>query len=112
MKYSRVIPRDLFNEGNLLKCYGRLYINLEYLGLNELLWHDGNAFQIEQGPSGELTLANVKLIVRGTPCLIWRPLNARDPYPLYLADIEYDEEIEIFDITGEFSPQMIDYLQR
>ncbi len=27
--YARVIPRDLFNEANLLKCFGNLYLRLE-----------------------------------------------------------------------------------
>ncbi len=29
MTYKRVIPRDLFNEANLLKCYGALWIALD-----------------------------------------------------------------------------------
>lgn len=29
MSYFRVIPRDLFNEASLLKCYGRLAILLD-----------------------------------------------------------------------------------
>lgn len=28
-RYIRVVPRDLFNEGDLLKCYGRLWILLD-----------------------------------------------------------------------------------
>jgi hypothetical protein len=31
MGYTRVIPRDLFNEANLLKCIGGLYIALEHV---------------------------------------------------------------------------------
>ncbi len=49
MAYLRVIPRDLFNEGNLLKCLGRIYINLESLpGISAELVETGGPFHIEQ----------------------------------------------------------------
>ena len=37
MSYPRVIPRDLFNEASLLKCYGQVYLKLEELGLLEIV---------------------------------------------------------------------------
>ena len=44
--YNRVIPRDLFNEANLLKCMGQLYLCLEAANLKYVyLEHDGDAFQ-------------------------------------------------------------------
>lgn len=77
MNYARVIPRDLFNEANLLKCYGRLALEVD-------LEHDGGAFDIQQDPaSGALHVANVRLVVRGREVPLFRPLNSREPWPLW-----------------------------
>ncbi|KVP16903.1 hypothetical protein [Burkholderia ubonensis] len=112
MSYRRVIPRDLFNEANLLKCYGRIYINLETADVQDVeLEHDGGAFDVQQDiGSGGLYVANVTLKVRGKACRLYRPLNSRDTWPLFLID-EHEEEIPVFSDDGSFSPEMTDYLR-
>lgn len=112
MSYTRVIPRDLFNEASLLKCYGRIYINLETAGLLDIeLEHDGEAFDIRQDPSsGGLFVANVRLMVRGEECKLHRPLNSREAWPLYMTDANY-EEIPVFAEDGSFSAEMEDFLR-
>lgn len=109
MAYTRVIPRDLFNEANLLKCYGQLYLGLEHLGMEGCLQHDCQAFQIEQSEAdGSLTVANVTLTVRGQICSLSRPLNSRREYPLYLQN--GDDVIEVFANHGQLSDEMLDFL--
>lgn len=110
--YLRVIPRDLFNEANLLKCYGRIYLLLETMNIDGVsLEHDGEAFDVDQNPSsGGIFLRNVKLIVHGYAPDIERPLNARSSWPLYLTTSN-DEEISVFDDNGDFTPDMLTYLQ-
>jgi len=112
MSYKRVIPRDLFNEASLLKCYGRIYLNLETADLPDVeLEHNGGAFDVQQDlGSGGLSVANCLLKVRGRVCRLYRPLNSRDDWPLYLAD-ENDEEIEVFAEDGSFSSEMTDFLR-
>lgn len=112
MSYRRVIPRDLFNEANLLKCMGRLYINLETAGLpHVVLEHDGKAFDVQQDPgSGDLSVANVVLKVAGQPLRLQRRLNSREPYPLYLVD-EHDEEIEVLAEDGTFSAEALAFFR-
>lgn len=112
MSYLRVIPRDLFNEANLLKCYGRIYINLELENLPDVeLEHNNGAFDVRQDPGdGSLYLANVKLVVRGTVCRLRRPLNSRDGWPLYLVDDE-DGDMEVFNEDGSFTQGMLDFLR-
>lgn len=95
MSYLRVIPRDLFNEANLLKCIGRL----------TLLIHDGklpgwsfehedyfdDGFIIEQnGHDGSLYLRSIDFFYKGHLVTFSRPMNSRQPYPL------------VEDTTGEF----------
>lgn len=110
MTYTRVIPRDLFNEADLLKCYGRLWILLDEnrghvaeLGEQEQL--PGAPFEIWQDESdGSLTVVNVPLRVRGVDWQLCRPLNARAAWPLY-AHSPMGEEYRVFDLDGNISPE-------
>lgn len=108
MSYFRVIPRDLFNEGNLLKCYGRLWINLENMALEHLLQHtDAEAgFNVMQDDSGFTYLSNVKL----DDFILYRPVNSREPWPLYA--LYNDEEYSVFDEHGNFDKMFKDLLKR
>jgi hypothetical protein len=110
MSYNRVIPRDLFNEANLLKCYGQLYLKLEELNIpGVLLEHSGEAFDVWQNPDdGSTTVVNIELMKGGdgdTRMIgLYRPMNSREPWPLY-AMLDY-EEVAVFNddgsLTGEF----------
>lgn len=114
MSYQRVIPRDLFNESSLLKCYGRLSILLgETAGHRARLIHDGAPFAISQDPSdGSITISNVHLIVSDAlqsifteHVRLYRPLNSREPWPLYAMRAD-DEEVAVFDDQGWLTDQM------
>lgn len=111
MSYTRVIPRDLFNESSLLKCYGRIYINLEFANSHDAeLLHDGSAFEVEQDDdSGAISITNVSLRVRGAAYALYRPLNSRETWPLYL--LNGDTEIEVFNGDGSFSADMLVFLR-
>lgn len=109
MSYIRVIPRDLFNEANLLKCYGRLYICLER-DFGELVHMGGEdgleRFDIVQRTDDGWTyIANIPLTVRGVSYRLVRPLNSREPWPLYAEEIGNPDAdpIEVFDADGELS---------
>lgn len=110
MSHTLVIPRDLFNEANLLKCYGRIYLNLETADQPDVeLEHDGEAFDVQEDfGSGGLFLANVKLKVRGSTCHLFRPLNSREDWPLYFLD-DIEEEIAVFAKDGSFSSEMLNF---
>jgi hypothetical protein len=105
--YTREIPRDLSNEANLLKCCGRIYINLETAGLSDVaMEHDGAAFDVQQeSGSGDIFVANIKLTIKGKEYRLYRRLNSRESWPLYLID-ENNEELDVFADDGSFSPEM------
>lgn len=106
MSYLRVIPRDLFNEGNLLKCYGQLYLELEKLRMEDCLEHhaDKDQFRIRQNDDdGSLTIQNVILVVRGRQVHLRRPLNARSSYPLWA--IVEDDELQVFNSDGTLTDE-------
>lgn len=107
MSYLRVIPRDLFNEANLLKCYGQLYLNLDRLGLQECLEHhaDDGPFRIKQWEEdGSLSVQNVILNLHGRQVRLYRPLNAMSPYPLWA--IIGERELQVFNTDGTFTDEM------
>lgn len=112
MSYARVIPRDLFNEANLLKCLGKIYINLETAGMCDVeLEHDNEAFDVHMDDSsGALFVRNVVLMVRGNPCRLVRPMNSREAWPLMMVGDD-DEETPVFDSEGNFSPEMLAFLR-
>lgn len=115
MTYQRVIPRDLFNEANLLKCYGKLWLLLEKLNLPHVKFElEGDTFEIEQGwEDGHTYIDNLKLMV-GHPYATWhplsRPLNSRDAWPLYVTHYDRDD-IAVFTDTGELTEEFLSLLQ-
>lgn len=111
MSYLRVIPRDLFNEADLLKCLGQLWLHLDMLADGSTVLgdadgeHDGAPFDIQQDEgSGALTVANLPFFIGGRPYRLTRPLNARAKWPLYATD-EEDGETRVFDEEGNLSPE-------
>ena len=114
MSYERVIPRDLFNEANLLKCLGKVFINLEnkpFGDINTELLHDGKPFDIQQNPEdGSTFCSNVVLLKNGNNIPMFRPLNSRRDWPLMCCDNDGDE-IFIFDDFGQFSYEFVEFLK-
>lgn len=117
MTYIREIPRDLFNEANLLKCYGQIWLNLEKLprapAALQKAGKSSDEFVIVQDSSdGSTWILNVHLVVRGDRCTLRRPLNSREPWPLYLTIPGTETEIDVFNRDGSFSPDMREFLER
>lgn len=105
--YRRVIPRDLFNEANLLKCYGQIYIRAEHEEETAVeLEHDGEPFEIVMDAAdGSLSIANVQVAVNHQYVTISRPLNSREPWPIYA---EYEgTTVSVFDQNGMFTEEFL-----
>lgn len=85
INYLRVVPRDLFNEADLLKMLGKVVIFI--MEKAELPWeyeHDNNPFQIAQDDSdGSIECVNIKFFIGGHPVRFKRPLNCREPWTMY-----------------------------
>jgi hypothetical protein len=110
MNYIRVLPRDLFNEANLLKCLGQLWIAIDGLDGAGFLVDDVSRFEIEQDQNdGSLYVANLLFALRARLVHLSRPLNSRAPWPLYLAipeDPDFDV-IAVFNDDGSLSDDML-----
>lgn len=111
MTYKRVMPRDLFNEANLLKCYGKLWLHLErhpYASLD--FTHGPEEFMIYQYPDGDIAVGNVQLVVGGTTVELRRPINSREDWPLY--GYHDDHEYEVFTDAGQLHNDFLALLSR
>lgn len=116
MSYRHVIPRDLFNEANLLKCYGQLWILLDTKSYPNVILEypqEGEiaTFDIRQNESsGGIYIRNVHLMVGGQYVHLERPLNSREKHPLYATTWD-DDVVAVFDKNGDLSEEMHKLLQ-
>lgn len=103
----RVLPRDAFNDANLLKCIGKLTMAFEDGELTQLaMSYDGEAFDIQQNPNdGSTYISNIEFMVNNDFIQFYRPMNSRDNWPLY-ADIN-DETLEVFNDDGTFTREFL-----
>lgn len=124
MSYTRVIPRDLFNEANLLKCLGQLYLKLEqgYQRIAELEFdaEQSETFDIQRNDdSGDIYVDDIKLKIFRSPLnaglpwyhTLFRPINSREPYPLWLTTSWNTDPIQVFNPDGELSNDMVTWLK-
>ena len=115
MSYNRVIPRDLFNEANLLKCFGKLFCGLEKLNSKFTLEFDDSdeeRFDVQQDiDDGSLYIRNIHLQDKdGNRVKLFRPLNSRLEYPLVAVNSS-NEEVFVFDDDGWFSEEFMKILK-
>lgn len=101
MSYIRVLPRDLFNEASLLKCLGQLWLLVD--GKAPTAQFDVEAveevFHVIQDPSdGSIYVANLPFSMGGRRAHLSRPLNSREPWPLYISFPGHPE----IDVTAVF----------
>jgi len=117
MSYTRVIPRDLFNEAKLLKCLGQLALLItdglgvpRGLTLDHDIFGDRAGFQIEQDQTdGSIYCANMELNYQGRLIGLRSPLNSRDAFPLQF--IRGDESGSVFDDKGKLSHDFVSMLK-
>ncbi len=115
MSYTRVIPRDLFNEAKLLKCLGKICLDHHdnYKLLNKVtVTHENEAsgFQIEQDENdGSIFISNLYFFdVNGTPLQFSTSLNSRENWPLIL---EYkNETYNVFTDNGNYSEEFKEFM--
>ena len=100
MKYNRVLPRDAFNDANLLKCIGKITLDIEDGNLKNWQYHfDGDNFEILQNENdGSTFVSNITFWYKSQQIELYRPLNSREDWPLMaIIDGEY---CDIFDEHG------------
>lgn len=112
MSYIRVIPRDLFNEANLFKCLAQLEILTDNPNINARVeirrGFEWDGFGVRQYQMDGSIEANNVMVYVGRYSYVhhFRPLNSRQPWPLYVR-IEQDD-IEVFTDDGKLSPAFLE----
>lgn len=110
MSYVRVIPRDLFNEANLLKCLGQLVLLLERRDHTAFLDEPigSSPFRIEQdSASGAISVTNLPFTIQRKPWRLTRPLNSRQPWPLYAESEDGEQCVAVFEEDGLFTQEFL-----
>ena len=107
--YTRVIPRDLFNEAKLLKCMGRLcLLILDNQTPVQMESKDtGEPFKIALLDEGVLTITNVEILINDKPYQFQTTYNCKSNYPLFLVH-DYCE-YQVFNDDGTLNDEFINF---
>lgn len=102
MTYTRVLPRDAFNEAKLLKCIGKLTLMIEDGELPAWHYHyDGEPFNIIQDASdGSISVANISFWRNKKSVRVFTPLNSKEAWPALFVD--GDDEYYLFNETDSY----------
>lgn len=108
--YSRVIPRDFFNESKLLKCMGQLSLKIHDgevpEGIAISIDSSGEPFDIRQDHDS-IYVSNYEVTVNNVPVTMKTTYNSKAPFPL-MCEHEYNE-CEVFDDTGNFTSDFVNF---
>lgn len=108
--YTRVIPRDFFNESKLLKCMGRLSIKiLDFMlpvGIDISIEESGEPFDIRLDDSGYLYVINCPVSINDTIVTMKTNYNSKNNYPFY-CELDYEDTL-VFDEEGNFTEEFIE----
>ena len=109
--YTRVIPRDLFNEAGLLKSLGRLVIALgETDGhVARFAQEQLDGFDVSQDPSdGSIEVTNLDFMIGGERWALRRSLNSRASYGLWA--VLGDEEVDVLEEDGTLTADFLELI--
>jgi hypothetical protein len=114
-RYTRVVPRDMMNEGNLLKCLGGFKIRLDEIHEHNAYIEEGNhdeGFDICQDESsGSIHLRGFRLFIDDEEWLLERSLNIKESWPLLARSTDGEEtEVYVFNDDGSLSDDLLDLI--
>lgn len=104
--YTRVLPRDAFNEAMLLKCIAFLTLHIENNYFTDLAYDfDGEAFNVVQSEDGSISVANLEFMQASTGDRIefYTAMNARASFPLEC--IVNDDYVDVFHPNGDYTDE-------
>lgn len=108
--YTRVIPRDFFNEAKLLKCMGILSLKILDSQLPEgieiEIEENYDPFEVNLTDDGILFVSNYNVVINGTPVFVGTRYNSKSNLPFVLV-VDYTE-YEIFSEEGKFTDEFIE----
>ncbi len=115
-RYTRVIPRDLFNESKLLKCLGQLVLKIgndRFAADHLTVSHTGaeRGFIIGQDASDAgLYCVNLNVWCYGQRLIFRSNYNSQSPYPFVVMPPDQGE-ISVFTDDGEFASEFLTFVE-
>lgn len=109
--YTRVIPRDFFNEAKLLKCMGLLSLKVldGQIPCEISIEESGDPFNIQLSDEGSLYVCNYVILVKGYDLRFKTTYNSKSNYPFYC---EYDyTDYQVFDESGNWHSEFIEFIK-
>ncbi len=108
--YTRVIPRDFFNEAKLLKCMGQLALKIldGQTPCKIEIEDNGDPFNIELDEDGSLFVSNYPVLVKGISYRFKTTYNSKSPFPFYMEHNYCD--FQVFDDKGEFHTDFLEFV--
>lgn len=107
--YTRIIPRDFFNEAKLLKCMGVLALKILDAQLPEGITieieESGEPFNIMLTDCGSLLVDNYPITVNGEPYTFKTTYNSKSNFPFF-CDVD-GEDVQVFNEDGNFDEEFI-----
>lgn len=116
MTYQRVLPRDLFNEAKLLKCLGKLIVEIENKNLPIAHAFEANAagFSVGQDENDDsIFVSNIRFYAHsdaGKRLYFFTGLNARNEWPLQCTDFNQRDTLHVFNSQSELSEAFINWV--
>lgn len=116
--YSRVLPRDLFNEAKLLKCLGKLCLHIHdgnkaLTGLKfEHETIDDEGFIICQDDNdASLFILNIVFTFNDRELYFYTKYNSREDWPLFASfNDDHSDEVNVFDLFGNIDEGFINLI--
>lgn len=113
--YSRVLPRDLFNEAKLLKCLGKLCLHIHdgNKALTGLKFeYDDTFFMICQNEQdASLAVSSIKFKIGEKQLYFYTKYNSREDWPLFASfNDDNSDEVNVFDLFGNLDEGFINLI--
>lgn len=109
----RTIPRDLFNQANLLENMGKLYIALEKYNLQDSIedydWEKDSFEMVIDEDNARAHIQGVCLLTEHGEYSLYRNINARERYSIFIEGDDY-ETCDVFTEEGEISEEILSLL--
>lgn len=116
LNYTRVIPRDFFNEAKLLKCMGLLSLKiLDRMlpdGIEIEVEENGAPFQINLSDAGDLIVTNYKIIINGDDGIFYTIYNSKENYPFFCYCANDNNDVRVFNEAGVFTEEFVQKFQK
>lgn len=110
--YTRIFPRDFFNEAKLLNCLGKLTLMILdkktpcKMGYQESL---NDKIKIGLRDDGYLIATNVEINIKRKPFIFKTNYNSKSKYPFFVEHNDCD--YQVFNDEGDWDEEFLEFVK-